>query len=93
MRAFAIRPVGVREAIANALRNEDCEFAETRWSDALSSAGPIPRWGGVRFGNRLIDSRSVRVAALPSAAFTPIQRIGGTTGWYYGNWVWNFVAG
>ena len=89
LRAFAIRPVGVREAIADALRNEDREFAETRWSDALSSAGPAPRWGGVRFGNRLIDSRSVRVAAPPPAAFAPIQRIGGATGWYYGNWLWS----
>jgi uncharacterized protein YbjT (DUF2867 family) len=90
LRAFAIRPVGVREAIADALRNEDREFAETRWSDATSSAGPTPRWGGARFGNRLIDSRSVRVAAPPPAAFAPIQRIGGATGWYYGNWLWRF---
>jgi uncharacterized protein YbjT (DUF2867 family) len=90
LRAFAIRPVGVREAIANALNNEDREFAETRWSDAISSASPIPRWGGARFGNRLIDSRSVRVAAPPPAAFAPIQGIGGATGWYYGNWLWRF---
>jgi hypothetical protein len=88
LRAFAIRPVGMRDAIANALRNEDQECAETRWSDALSSAGPTPRWGGVRFGNRLIDSRSVRVATLPPAAFAPIQRIGGATGWYCGDWLW-----
>ncbi len=88
LRAFAIRPVGLREAIANALRNEDREFAATRWSDAMSSARPTPRWGGARFGNRLIDSRSVRVAAPPPAAFAPIQRIGGATGWYYGDWLW-----
>ena len=36
---FAIRPRGFREAIARALANEDREFAETRWSDALSAAG------------------------------------------------------
>jgi hypothetical protein len=88
LHTFAIRPVGVRDAIADALRNEDSECAETRWSDALSSAGPAPRWGGVRFGNRLIDSRSVRVAVPQTAAFAPIQRIGGSTGWYYGNWLW-----
>jgi uncharacterized protein YbjT (DUF2867 family) len=87
-RVFAIRPIGAPEAIATALRNEDREYAETRWSDALSSAGPPPRWGGVRFGNRLIDSRTVRVAAPPSAAFVPIQSIGGPTGWYYGDFLW-----
>ncbi len=32
---FPIRPRGFREAIERALANEDREFAETRWSDAL----------------------------------------------------------
>jgi uncharacterized protein YbjT (DUF2867 family) len=88
LRVFAVRPVGLKEAIANALRNEDREYAETRWSDALSSAGLVPHWGGTRFGNRLVDSRTQRVTVLPPAAFAPIQIIGGTTGWYYGNWFW-----
>jgi uncharacterized protein YbjT (DUF2867 family) len=39
-KTFLVRPRGLREAIERALRNEDREFAETRWSDALSSAGP-----------------------------------------------------
>jgi uncharacterized protein YbjT (DUF2867 family) len=88
LRVFAIRPSSVHDAIADALRNEDRECAEMAWKDALSLAGPTPHRGGMRFDNRIIDSRSVRVAALPSAAFAPIQRIGGRTGWYYGNWVW-----
>ncbi len=88
LRVFAIRPIGVSAAMDNALRNEDRECAETRWSDALSSAGPAPRWGGVRFGNRLLDSRTIRVAAPETVAFAPIERIGGTTGWYYGNILW-----
>ena len=88
LRVFTVRPIGASEAIANALRNEDRECAETRWSDALSSAGPPPRWGGVRLGNRLIDSRTIRVAAPEAVAFAPIERIGGATGWYYGNILW-----
>jgi uncharacterized protein YbjT (DUF2867 family) len=88
LRLFAVRPIGAKEAIASALRNEDRECAETRWSDALSSAGPPPRWGGVRFGNRLIDSRTICVAAPETAAFAPIERIGGATGWYCGNILW-----
>jgi len=89
MRTFPIRPIGVQDAIARALRNEDREYSETHWADALSSAGVIRRWGGVRFGNRLIDSRTLQVSVSPGAAFMPIQRIGGSTGWYYGNWLWN----
>lgn len=81
-------PMGVSDAIAAALRNEERDFAETRWSDALSSAGPRPDWGGRRFGNRLVDSRSVSVPQTPAEAFAPIRRIGGDTGWYYADWLW-----
>lgn len=85
---FSIRPLGVSEAIAFALKNEDREFAQTRWSDALSSAGTPKQWGGVRFGQRLVDSRTHLVALAPEKAFAPIQQLGGNTGWYYGNWLW-----
>ena len=36
----------------------------------------------------LRDSRSIRVTCSPSRAFRPIRRIGGATGWYFGNWLW-----
>ena len=89
LRAFDIRPVGIDDAIRQALANEDQEFAATRWSDALSSSGERPSWGGVKFGSRLVDSRTARVAVPPSAAFAPIQRIGGKTGWYAYDWLWH----
>jgi uncharacterized protein YbjT (DUF2867 family) len=86
---FAVRPRSVHDAIARALVNEDREFAETRWSDALSSAGESKSWGGDRFGSRLVDSRTITVPVPPEQAFAPIRRIGGRTGWYYGNWLWS----
>lgn len=86
--AFSIQPRGVREAIARALVNEDHELTLTRWSDAISSSGHPKRWGGVRFGTRLVDSREIEVSVPIEPAFKPIQRIGGRTGWYYGNWLW-----
>jgi len=88
IRLFSIRPRGIREAIERALGNEDQEIATTRWSDALSSRGDQPAWGGVRFGSRIVDSHSIRVASPPPLAFRPISRIGGKTGWYYANWLW-----
>lgn len=89
MRLFSIRPMGVPEAIASALRNEDSAFAQTRWSDAFSASGESQQWGGTRFGSRLVDSRSTLVATPPSVAFAAVERIGGATGWYYANWLWN----
>ncbi len=88
LRLFDVRPRGIREAIEQALRNEDREMAATRWSDALSSRAATRTWGGVRFGSRLVDSRSARVARRPLEAFRPIRRVGGKTGWYYANWLW-----
>ena len=61
---FPIRPRGFRQAIERALANEDREFAETRWSDALSAhAGR--NWGGVTLrpaGRRIAHDQSRRVA-------------------------------
>ena len=88
LEAFDVRPRSCRQALEAALRNEDQELAATRWSDALSSSGRDPHWGGERVGGRLVDSRCVDVAVPPEVAFRPIRRIGGRNGWYYGNWLW-----
>jgi uncharacterized protein YbjT (DUF2867 family) len=88
LRVFAVKPIGVREAMARALRREDFELARTRWSDAVSASVEPASWGGVRFGNRLVDARSRVARATIGAAFGPIQRVGGETGWYYANWLW-----
>jgi hypothetical protein len=92
LRTFAIRPAGIRQAIAGALRAEDLEFSATRWSDAQFATPPHPPWGGVRIGNHLIVSQTIEVAASPPTAFAPIQRIGGAVGWYYGRWLWELRA-
>jgi uncharacterized protein YbjT (DUF2867 family) len=85
---FPIKPLGMRDMIARALRNEDREFAETRWSDALSSLGERTSWGGKRLGTRIVYSHVVKTTAPPAAAFQPIQRIGGRNKWYYANFLW-----
>jgi uncharacterized protein YbjT (DUF2867 family) len=87
---FGIKPKGLREAIERALHNENQEFAQTFWSDALSSGGKTISWGGVRFGTRLVDSRTISVLVPPALAFAPIQRIGGSNGWYFANFLWWF---
>lgn len=88
LEAFPIRPRSSTEAIARALRNEDREFAQTRWSDAVSASGLRDRCGGQRIGTRLVDSRAVAVDASPEAAFAVVSRIGGSNGWYSANGLW-----
>ncbi len=86
LEVFDIRPMGITRAIERALTNEDQELAETRWSDAR---GGLP---AVRNRNPLTIFSSMN---RPSAyrwrllrAFAPIRRIGGRTGWYFGNLLW-----
>jgi uncharacterized protein YbjT (DUF2867 family) len=80
--AFAIQPRGLVAAIERALVNEDHEFAETRWCDALPPAPATSRWGGLAVGRRMVATRAVRVSCAPHEAFAPIRRIGGPAGWY-----------
>lgn len=86
-RAFSVRPRGIGAAIERALAHEDREFAETRWSDALSS-GATSNWGGAKYGSRIVDSRTASTSVSPAAAFRPIRRIGGNVGWYFGDHLW-----
>ena len=85
---FRVDPMPMPMAITRAIHNENQEFAATRWSDAVSSSALRPRWGGVRVGNRLVDSRAREVTVSPAFAFTPIRRIGGHNGWYHLDWLW-----
>ena len=88
LKEFSVSPRSIDASIARALIFEDKKFAETRWSDAFSAGGDEKTWGGVRFGSRLVDSRTRTIDLTAEQAFRPIRRIGGETGWYYGNWLW-----
>lgn len=85
---FALQPMTLTAAIERALSKEDSEFASTRWQDAVSSSQAPRRFGGEQFGSRLVDCRTLHVDVSAEKAFAPIQKIGGKTGWYYGNFLW-----
>lgn len=82
----AIRPRPASEAIARALSNEDRSFAETRWSDALRERKASV--AGTELGQRMVDSRVMKVDVEPAQAFRAIRRIGGRRGWYYADPLW-----
>jgi tryptophan-rich sensory protein/uncharacterized protein YbjT (DUF2867 family) len=88
LETFAIRPMGMRDAVMSALHFEEQDLAQTRWSDTLARSYGLRNWVGVRLGTRIVDTRTARVRCSPEEAFAPIRRIGGRTGWYYGNWLW-----
>ncbi|MBL8796875.1 MAG: SDR family oxidoreductase [Planctomycetia bacterium] len=90
LRDFAIRPLNHRDAIAAALRNEDQALMHSRWSDALSAGGSSALADAGPAGNGFVDSRSAETPVPPAQAFAPIRRIGGASGWYYGDGLWRF---
>jgi uncharacterized protein YbjT (DUF2867 family) len=84
---FAIRPMGITQAIERALEQEDRPTAESRWSDAGGRSGALsmaPAPGR----DLLLNEQSVRVPLPADQAFAPIRRIGGRRGWYFGNVLW-----
>jgi len=81
-----------RQTIRLALQRIEQQQVETCWSDAgavvppeWSSCGDAAFAGGTvfRLGYRL------RLRATPEEVWEPITRIGGQTGWYYGDTLWS----
>jgi uncharacterized protein YbjT (DUF2867 family) len=88
LREFSIRPRSLAEAVREAMRQEDEEFAGKRWAD-LTDLEDLPRrYGGATSGTRLVDHRHAVVSVAPERAFAAIERIGGGNGWYSCNWLW-----
>jgi uncharacterized protein YbjT (DUF2867 family) len=81
---FSIRPMGITQAIERASTQEDRIAAESRWSDAARGRS-VARGSG---HDLLVNEQTVRVPLPPGEAFAPIRRIGGRTGWYFGNTLW-----
>jgi uncharacterized protein YbjT (DUF2867 family) len=88
LRDFTIRPMSIVEAISRALKNEDQEFAETRWADSVSSAMSPAAFAQAASGTRKIDTQVVTIPCAAAKVFAVIQQIGGDKGWYFADWLW-----
>jgi len=87
LHVFPIRPRGLRDAIARALEAADGPAGANRWSDSRS-AGVAAATSARAASVALVDARETVVDAPPAAAFAPIRRIGGDSGWYCANLLW-----
>jgi len=88
LEVFSVRPLGMREAIARAIEEDERQIVQSRWFDAPYSEEQGRRWAGVRVRNRFVDSRTRVVDVSAEQAFAAIRRIGGNTGWYAYDWLW-----
>ena len=84
--------LGYRESVDLALRRVAERDVTTSWSGASTEAvaGPIPTdpdWAG---GAVLQDVRERIVHATPEVVHRTTLGVGGTRGWYSGDWLWDF---
>jgi uncharacterized protein YbjT (DUF2867 family) len=86
---FSIEPIGISDSIAKALSSEEQEIMQTRWSEQYSSKSHASLR---HVGNMIIDSYSRHVNVDTTAAFSPIQHIGGSAGWYACHLLWKSRA-
>ena len=79
-----VAPLTFRAAVARSLAEEYAGPLATRWTGAAAGAGAAASWTGT-----VVGDEQRRAATVPAAAlFATIERIGGATGWYYGDWLW-----
>jgi uncharacterized protein YbjT (DUF2867 family) len=80
-----------REAVRLALQQIQQAQVTTCWSDAGKLRKPEwaycgdADWAG---GTVLRAGYRIRLEASVEEVWQPIERIGGQTGWYHGNWLW-----
>lgn len=80
------------QAIRLALDKTQHHTVDSHWTDA-GVMHPVewansndPDWAG---GTVFVDQRTVTIKGTAADAWTALSRIGGTTGWYYANWLWH----
>jgi hypothetical protein len=81
-----------RDAVVRALGRTRSGDVPTRWSQAelggrhaAQSMPTDPSWAG---GSVYADSRELHIDAPPARVYAAISKLGGTTGWHQGKWLW-----
>ncbi|CAZ96710.1 SDR family oxidoreductase [Zobellia galactanivorans] len=85
-----IKPHTYKEAIALAFKKIEQNLVVSSWKDSMVSGRfkknlgkyiQVPKYGVLK------DEKKIRVDD-PEQVLRNIWKIGGETGWYYGNWLW-----
>lgn len=74
-----------RAAVGRALEVDGRHAAESRWTDATTTAAAEP-WADA--APLLSDRREVPSPLAPRDVFARVRRIGGETGWYFADGLW-----
>jgi uncharacterized protein YbjT (DUF2867 family) len=87
---LGITPVSYEDAIREAFKKIELNQVSSSWKDALTSDTlnkGIARYAEVPVNGCFSDSRRVRIYDTQKV-LNKIWSIGGSSGWYYGDWLW-----
>lgn len=88
---LGIKPLTYREACQRALERINLDTVASSWTDAVSMTNGIRlfEYLDVPVFGILHDRRSIKIDGDPDKVLNKIFSIGGETGWYFANWIWN----
>lgn len=87
---LSVEPLSYREAVREAFEKIEMNQVTSSWKDAFTSGildAEISKFAKVPVHGCYFDRRELPVADI-NKALDRIWSLGGTTGWYYGNWLW-----
>ncbi|MBN1107849.1 MAG: SDR family oxidoreductase [Bacteroidales bacterium] len=87
---LSVEPVDYEEAVREAFRKIEMNEVVSSWKDAFASGildTEISKFAEVPVHGCYFDRRELSVADVEKA-LERIWSLGGTRGWYYGNWLW-----
>lgn len=85
---FSVSPTPANTAFQRAI-DQEYPNSKGHWASGLASAGSVKSWQSIPQHRRLTDTRTCLVRASMEEAFKPIEALGGETGWYAFNFLWN----
>ncbi len=87
-RAYGIEPTPFETAVQRAIERRDRHAVETTWFDSLGLPGRKDLSQDESREGMLLDRQRRRVQAPAPVTFAQVERLGGTAGWPFGNWMW-----
>ena len=91
-KTLGIELIPYKEAVSMAFQRIEQNMVLSSWKDAFSSIGTEPRLMDYaetpRYGCFSDEKRELLKPGHEEEVLDRVWRIGGETGWYYGNWLW-----
>lgn len=85
-----IPPLTYKEACRRALERINLDTVQSSWTDAVSMKNPSSLFGYLEVPDYgiLRDHRRHKIIGDPEKVLNRVFAIGGETGWYYADWIW-----